>query len=249
MKKIDSRVFLNRFSFFSRAKQDLLRKIIHHLQDGVSPWVIYTPNAEQMVQTKHQPKLAGYLQAADILLPDGKGLVWGNNYLSALGKTQRIEERIAGIDLVKDLIGLIQDKNLEAVLIGGHNYQPNQLPPNLTWVEGYQQIDKPQPSEEKNLKELLLDKQPDIVFVAFGAPQQEAWIIEHLDWLNQAEVKIAMVVGGSFDVLTGKLKRAPDWMQQLGLEWLFRLLQQPWRWKRQLRLIEFSWMVFKSSLE
>ncbi len=248
MKKNDSRVFLSKYSFFSRQKQDLLRDLALHLDEGTEPMIICTPNAEQMVQAKDEPKLMKHLQAADILLPDGQGLVWANNLLSVLGKTQTIEERIAGIDLVQDLIDFSQDKNLEALLIGGHSYQPERLPANLTWVEGYQQIDQPQPSEEKDLKEFLLDKQPDIVFVAFGAPQQEAWVFEHLDWLKQAEVKIAMVVGGSFDVLTGKLKRAPDWMQQLGLEWLFRLLQQPWRWRRQLRLIEFTWMVFRSSL-
>jgi len=85
----------------------------------------------------------------------------------------------------------------------------------------------------------------DILFVAFGAPKQEFWISENLD---KIPVKIAIGVGGAFDYISGKIPRAPFFVRKLGMEWLFRLLVQPWRIKRQLSLIEFAWLVIKEKL-
>ena len=85
-------------------------------------------------------------------------------------------------------------------------------------------------------------KKIDILFVALGAPKQEEWIAENLPHLP---VTAAMGVGGSFDYLSGDIVRAPGFIRALGLEWLFRLARQPWRWKRQLALVEFIWLVLK----
>lgn len=85
-----------------------------------------------------------------------------------------------------------------------------------------------------------------LLFVAFGFPKQEEWIAENIDKLP---VQSMMGVGGSFDFLSGKVSRAPKWIQNLGLEWLYRLIRQPWRWKRQLALVDFMWVVLKSKFE
>lgn len=85
----------------------------------------------------------------------------------------------------------------------------------------------------------------DILFVAFGSPKQEIWIYENLDKLP---VKVAIGVGGAFDFLSGKIKRAPFWIRKAGLEWLFRLINQPWRIKRQLALIKFVILILKEKL-
>lgn len=82
----------------------------------------------------------------------------------------------------------------------------------------------------------------DILFVAFGSPKQEIWIHENLPKLP---VKVAIGVGGAFDLISGKIKRAPLWIQKAGLEWLFRLFNQPWRAKRQIALIKFIYLVLK----
>ena len=82
----------------------------------------------------------------------------------------------------------------------------------------------------------------DILFVAFGSPKQEIWIYENLEKLP---VKVAIGVGGAFDFLSGKVKRAPNWVQRIGFEWLFRLINQPWRIKRQIALIKFIYLVLK----
>lgn len=85
----------------------------------------------------------------------------------------------------------------------------------------------------------------DILFVAFGAPKQEFWISENLD---KIPVKIAIGVGGAFDYISGRVGRAPSWMQNIGLEWMYRLIRQPWRLKRQFSLLRFIWLVIKEKL-
>jgi N-acetylglucosaminyldiphosphoundecaprenol N-acetyl-beta-D-mannosaminyltransferase len=85
----------------------------------------------------------------------------------------------------------------------------------------------------------------DILFVALGAPKQEFWINKNLD---KIPVKVAIGVGGAFDYISGKTPRAPTFIRSVGLEWLFRLVVQPWRIKRQLALIEFIRLVVKEKL-
>lgn len=86
----------------------------------------------------------------------------------------------------------------------------------------------------------------DILFVAFGAPKQEIWMSDNL---NKIPVRVAIGVGGAFDYVSGKTPRAPSFIRNIGLEWLFRLVVQPWRIKRQLALLEFIWLVVKEKLK
>ena len=92
----------------------------------------------------------------------------------------------------------------------------------------------------------LKDKETDILFVAFGSPKQEIWIADNLNDLN---AKVVMGVGGAFDFITGKVPRAPKFLRNLGLEWLFRLIMQPWRIKRQVSLIRFVFLVIKEKFK
>ncbi len=92
----------------------------------------------------------------------------------------------------------------------------------------------------------LSSREIDILFVAFGAPKQEFWISENLD---KIPVKIAIGVGGAFDYISGKTPRAPLFLRSIGLEWLFRLIIQPWRIKRQFALLEFVWLVLKEKFK
>jgi N-acetylglucosaminyldiphosphoundecaprenol N-acetyl-beta-D-mannosaminyltransferase len=247
------------FQLFSKRKVDLLKKIQIHLSSKNECLIIFTPNAEQLVQTEQNPKFNRYLQQADILIPDGISLVWSSRLLSLRGKSRPIAERIAGVDLTQELLQLAKKQDLHCLVIGGegyHHLQPDsqqvgdnlwQLQPHLFWTPGYQNIQRPNKKEEQVLKSNLKKLKPHIVFAAFGAPWQEEWIIEHRDFLNNQDVRLAMSVGGAFDLILGKLKRAPGWMRKLGLEWLYRLIQEPWRWKRQLRLAKFVKMVLNQA--
>ena len=89
---------------------------------------------------------------------------------------------------------------------------------------------------------------PKLLLVAYGAPAQEKWIWENREVLEETGVRVAMVVGGAVDVWAGRVKLAPSWLRKLGLEWLWRLIHEPWRWKRQIRLIEFVGMVLKEKV-
>jgi N-acetylglucosaminyldiphosphoundecaprenol N-acetyl-beta-D-mannosaminyltransferase len=118
----------------------------------------------------------------------------------------------------------------------------------LYWHEGFLNVSQPTEAEEEGLLKLIKRLKPQIVFVAFGAPHQEKWVIEHKRFFEESGVRLAMVVGGAFDMLLGKVQRAPKWMRLVGLEWLFRLSQEPWRWRRQLNLFVFIKMVFQEAL-
>ncbi len=252
---MDSSQFITNFDLVNASKQELTAKLLAHLKSGQGLLTVFTPNAEQVVQAKHNPEFYQALKQADILIPDGKGLVWGYNFLLRGHSESRGQpvQRIAGVDLTANLIKQISkfDSSLgqtKMLLIGGKNYQQSQLPTNLKWIEGFKDINSPRKKEQQTIQKIVKSWQPEIVFVAFGAPKQEQWVTANQDWLERAGVKLAMVVGGSFDTLTGKLKRAPLWMGQCGLEWFYRLIQEPWRWRRQLRLFQFVGLVIKERL-
>jgi N-acetylglucosaminyldiphosphoundecaprenol N-acetyl-beta-D-mannosaminyltransferase len=206
---------------------------------------VFTPNPEQFVLARHDKIFAKALKEGDYLLPDGIGLVAATNLLNFFGKVDtKIPERIAGVELVEHLLILAKKQNLKSLIIGGRDYAAH-LNDNVFWTEAYQNKKHIHPVEEELLEKLIKKLQPDLVFVALGAPYQEEWIIEHQDLLARNQVKIAVAVGGSFDFIFDKVSRAPLFMQKMGLEWLWRLIKQPWRKHRQLRLIEFIYLVIK----
>ena len=101
-------------------------------------------------------------------------------------------------------------------------------------------------STQLTLLPLTLSPSIDVLFVAFGFPKQEEWMYNNIDMLN---VRVMMGVGGAFDYISGKVPRAPGFIRRFGFEWLYGLLRQPWRFQRQLALIEFIWLVLKDILK
>lgn len=230
--------------------------------------LIYTPNPEQVVLAQQQPAFARMLARADYLLPDGVGLVWAARLLHLFGKTQAsIPARIAGVELVAALLAAAHAQHLPVLIIGGRAYATERSPvsawrcaterspvsaqrcatdhPNLHWLEAFADKTRVTLSEERALAEKILRLRPAIVFVALGAPEQEVWLAEHRQLLTQAGTKLGMAVGGSFDFIFGKVARAPQLLQTLGLEWLWRLCVQPWRWRRQLALLRFMGLLLR----
>jgi N-acetylglucosaminyldiphosphoundecaprenol N-acetyl-beta-D-mannosaminyltransferase len=100
----------------------------------------------------------------------------------------------------------------------------------------------PAPAEDDALVALVNKATPDILFVAYGAPQQDLWIARNRERLNTG---VAVGVGGAFDFISGRRRRAPRWVQRIGMEWLFRLYKEPWRWRRMLALPRFAWAVLR----
>ena len=255
-----SRIF--GFDILNLKKTELFEYFDNFLVDNRSAktQVIFTPNPEQIVMAKHNLLFANYLKKADWLLPDGIGLVWASSILEFFGKIEEeIEERIAGVELVEHLLEtIVKYPDQNTLIIGGRDYAGSfegeffedmkslkKIRNNLYWTEGYQEKEDILLIEEQALEKIINRLKPKIVFVALGAPDQEKWIIEHLDLLQANQAKIAMAVGGSFDFLFAKVTRAPQLWQKIGLEWLWRLLKQPWRKKRQLKLINFIYLLIR----
>ena len=103
-------------------------------------------------------------------------------------------------------------------------------------------IKNPKKEEEEAIFSIVRTARPNIVIVAFGSPEQELWLDRHN---NKFSGIVCIGVGGAFDYFSGNIVHAPSIIRRFGLEWLFRLLIQPWRWRRQLRLIKFIWLVIK----
>ncbi len=251
-------------TLFSKNKSILLKKLSQKLSFSRT-LCIATPNPEQVWQASRNNSFLKTLLAFDMLLPDGIGLVWASRLLG-----NPITQRITGIEIVRYLLDMAQKHSKRVCIIGGRGYESTKCrvknlkrniyqlqrlcyqDQEIGWIEGYENVTRERVSfesfESKKIQKEVSTYKPDVIFVALGAPFQEKWIIEHRDFLREQQVAIVMAVGGSFDVLFGKLRRAPAWILRLHVEWLFRLVQQPWRWKRQLRLIGFVWLVVREKV-
>jgi len=254
----------------------LLRQKLNSDVKKTKTLLVFTPNPEQLVQAEKDNVFLKDLSQGDILLSDGNGLLVANRILRFCGQLKgkkrsvlpaKIKERIAGVDVVDKLLIEAAKYNYKSLIIGGRDYAQFwgksggeysgelhedkksliELKKNLYWTEAYQDKDEILPVEDKALEKILSEIKPQLVFVALGAPDQEQWLVKWRSVLEKNGVVVGMAVGGSFDFLFDKVKRAPKIMRTLGLEWFWRLLQQPWRWRRQYRLIQFISLTVKAA--
>lgn len=183
-------------------------------------------NAAKVVRIRHDPKFAEALRGCDLVLADGQSIVWA---AKALGL--EVPERVAGIDLMAALLDRAAERGYRVFLLGAHAdviedaaAEIQRRHPGINIVgaqDGYYP-----PDEEASIVSAIEAAEPDLLFVAFDTPRKELFLARVR---QAARVPFAMGVGGSFDVLAGRRKRAPAWMQRAGVEWLFRLLQEPRR--------------------
>ncbi|WP_264323030.1 WecB/TagA/CpsF family glycosyltransferase [Romeriopsis navalis] len=198
---------------------------------------VITLNAEMTMQAIQRPALAETLQQADLVIPDGAGVVL---YLRLYGRKVR---RCAGVELAEQMIRQAAQQDDRPVFFYGG--KPEVLDKaTLAWqqrlpklkvvgaVHGYIP-----PEEEPRVLEKLAETQPSLILVGLGVPRQELWIAAHRHLCPNA---IWIGVGGSFDIWSGSKDRAPAWLADNNLEWLYRLYQEPWRWKRMLSLPKFA---------
>ncbi len=198
---------------------------------------VVTANAEIIMMCQQDKEYNNIVsEQADLVLPDGAGAVWAGRYLG-----NEVPERVAGFDLYNQLLKLSADKGYKAYFFGGApgvaeaaKNKAEELYPGVQIVgcrNGYFTE-----AEEENIIKEINDAAPDMLFVALGAPKQEKWLVKYR---NQLKPRVLMGIGGSFDVLAGKMERAPKWMQEASLEWAFRLYKQPSRFMRMLALPKF----------
>jgi len=202
-----------------------------------------TVNPEFVMQARVDPAFATVLAQADLCVPDGSGLLWAARRQGLL-----LKERVTGSDGIYLICERAAQANWRVYFLGAAPgvaataaARLQRLYPGLRVAGSYS--GSPQDADWPNIRSQLAQAAPDILFVAYGHPQQDLWIARHR---HELPVKVAMGVGGAFDFVAGVAQRAPRWMQELGLEWLHRLITQPWRWRRMLALPHFVWLVLRT---
>lgn len=190
-------------------------------------------NAGKIVAMQNDLKLRQSVNQSDLINADGQAVVWASK---VLGKP--LKERVAGIDLMVNLVQLAHQKNYKIFFFGAQEEvvkkvvetYTNQFSPRI--IAGYRNgyFKK---EEEQSIAREIGESGANILFVAISSPTKENFLYENKGLLQK--VNFVMGVGGSFDVIAGKVKRAPIWMQKMGLEWFYRFAQEPQRmWKRYL---------------
>lgn len=223
--------------------QQALEKIGEFIASGQSHQIV-TANAEIIYQASKNEKMRNVINNAQMVTADGSGVVWASRQLG-----EPLEQRVTGIDLVNSICEQSAKDKWKIYILGSApgvaataavNIRDKFPGCNIVGTHhGYFNA-----KEEKQILAELKQLKPDVLFVALGAPKQEYWIADHLADLG---IPVGMGIGGSMDVLSGNVKRAPEWMQKMSLEWLYRLLIQPARFKRVLALPKFMLAVRKQA--
>jgi N-acetylglucosaminyldiphosphoundecaprenol N-acetyl-beta-D-mannosaminyltransferase len=203
---------------------------------------LVTLNAEMTMTALERPELEQTIRQADLVIPDGAGVVW------ALRRQGVWVRRSPGIELAHDLLAHSARQGWRVALVGASpevmDTLVERLPQQHPGLQLVMALHGYQPAEVwPELERQLLALQPDLVLAALGVPRQETWIAR----LRRGQPGLWMGVGGSFDVWSGQKKRAPRWMGTLQIEWLYRLLQEPRRWRRMLSLPKFALAVISGS--
>ncbi|MBI3360461.1 MAG: WecB/TagA/CpsF family glycosyltransferase [Chloroflexi bacterium] len=207
------------------------------------PHQICTANPEFVMAAQSDDEFRFILNRADLVLPDGIGLIWASTWLAATRNSQSaFRERVAGSTLTWKACELAARRGWRVYFLGAAEGVAARAAEILR--EKYPSLNvagtfagSPRVEDEDEIVERVRAAAPQILLVAYGAPQQDKWIARNSARLG---VPVMMGVGGALDFIAGVAARAPDWMQKLGLEWFHRLLHQPWRWRRMMALPKFA---------
>jgi N-acetylglucosaminyldiphosphoundecaprenol N-acetyl-beta-D-mannosaminyltransferase len=256
--------------------REAIEKIDGFVKSGTAHYVV-TPYSELIVFALNNPQYKNILNQASLALPDGIGILWAAKFLSlpitpypiashieafvqviltgiAIIFEPRyirsvIRERVTGSRLIYDIAKLAEEKNYSLSLIGGSGnvaaqsaYELKKLYPNLNI-----KLALSDRSFDDQICREIKESNSDILLIAYSPPRQETWLNQNLSQLN---VKVAMGLGGTFDYVAGKHPVAPNFAHAMGLEWLWRLVTQPSRWKRMWNAIPvFIWKIFLFKLK
>jgi N-acetylglucosaminyldiphosphoundecaprenol N-acetyl-beta-D-mannosaminyltransferase len=256
---------------------ETLDKIEDFLKDGKQHYIV-TPNPEIIMLAQKDTRLRKILNNADLAIPDGIGLVWASKLLSSqftvhsLKKKNTVDreritlkQRVTGVDLADKLCELAAEKGFAIGFLGGgpgvaekaaecqkkkyrglkvafaKGSNPENAVSDIKKAISLQFTVNRSQKNTVNREAITID----LLLVAYGAPKQEYWIAGNL---SKVPVKIAFAVGGALDYFAGKQIRAPKIIQDLGFEWFWRLILEPWRIKRQMALLVFVFLVVKEAL-
>ena len=236
------------------------QKTIQKIEEFIvskKPHQIVTPDTLAVLRARKDPEYHAILKSADLVTPDGAGILWAATTLN-----YPLPERVTGIDIIHNICRLSAKKGYSLYLLGSYPGVASKAALNLTKKypgikiagthHGYFNCDDSRNcenvkdgnidrnKEEEEVIAEIKEKRPDILLVGMGVPKQEKWINKNM---NRLDIPVCMGVGGSFDVLSGRIPRAPLWMQRHGMEWIYRSIKQPNRAFRTLALFYFIWLV------
>jgi N-acetylglucosaminyldiphosphoundecaprenol N-acetyl-beta-D-mannosaminyltransferase len=219
--------------------EELLCRVDEYVASG-RPHQIVTLNPEMVVAARDDPELRRLLNGADLNVVDGVGLMAAACWL---GHPQR--ERVTGSDGIYRLAAHCAQRGYRPFFLGAAPGVAETVAERLVGQYPGLQVagayaGSPLPEDLEEVVAQVRAAAPDLLLVAYGAPAEERWIARNRDRLG---VPAMIGVGGAFDFVAGVTRRAPPWMRRVGLEWLHRLIQQPWRWRRQLALVRFAILV------
>jgi N-acetylglucosaminyldiphosphoundecaprenol N-acetyl-beta-D-mannosaminyltransferase len=216
---------------------------IAQLVDAGGHRLVATVNPEFVMRARVDKEFARVLESADLCLADGSGVVW-----AARRQGCAIDEPVTGVDIIPPLAALCARRRFRLFLLGAAEGVAADLASRLRVehpdLEVSAHSGSPAESSDAETVAIINKYGPQVLLVAYGHPNQELWIDRTRGSLG---VAVAMGVGGAFDYLTGRVPRAPAWMRRAGLEWLFRLIRQPWRIRRMAVLPIYALRVLRSN--
>lgn len=220
--------------FLNKTKTAFLKEELYPRIHNNEKTFIVTANPEIVMETKSDAQYKAIVQSAHYVVADGIGIVFAAKY-----QKNPLQERITGFDLMVDLLKYANDHGLSCYLLGAAEEvnekavtKINERFPNVEIVGHYHGYF----SDDDTIVKQIQKTSPDLIFVALGFPKQEYWIKSNFQSFSKG---MFIGVGGSFDVLAGEVKRAPEIWIKLHLEWLYRLIKQPTRIKRIINVFKF----------
>jgi len=206
------------------------------------PHHIVTADASMVVTARHDPGLRAIVAGADLVTPDGAGILWASRLLRT-----PVPYKVSGVDLASDLCRLSTTKGYRIFFFGaGPSVAEEAANRMRARYPGTQIVGTRDgfftPAQEPEIIEQIQAAAPDIILVALGIPKQEKWIAQHKTALGAS---VLIGVGGSFDVFSGRVRRASPWMQQHALEWAYRLWKNPRKISKVMTLPEFALLVLR----
>ena len=206
------------------------------------PRLVISVNPERIMHAGRDPAFAAVLRSADLALADGAGVVWAARRLG-----RRLPERVAGVDFVAALAARGAGQGWRFFFLGGGPGVAEAAGRALReaypgFILAGTHAGSPDPARDASTIEAVRSSGAQLLFLAYGAGAEEAWLARNLD---ASGATVGMGVGGALDFLSGRVRRAPRWMRNWGLEWLYRLGHQPWRWRRMIALPRFVIRVMR----
>lgn len=227
--------------------EEALGHVLRFVREG-TPRQVVTADSSMVVMAQGDTHLLDIINHADLVTPDSIGILW-----ACRRRGVRMPERVSGVDLVVRLAQVSAQTGLRLYLLGAKPGVAEEAARRLQarypgvcivgWHHGYFP-----PKSDAEVIEQVREARPEVLCVAMGIPKQEKWIARYREMLG---VPVSIGVGGTFDVLSGQVRRAPLWMQRMGMEWLWRVGHNPRKISKVMLLPRFAWMVLtqKNAIE